>query len=255
MFDFADLLFFFLQGYVVDARIDEFMEEYTVRSGSGEKRTVDGNEIFPFDFDDERATNTTIPFGAVVLADGLEDSDERYFHTAQVMGEHKDGRYKVYFLNDGSFGYVKSNEVTPMPFGVFSSSEDAKLFASCDEFYEVLADNHSEHTLQRQIGDGCITVISWPQEDSEITTLIATYDGQIHMDFNVYSSADIFESNYKHSLVSRLSEEEFEGTETKQTDFHPRGHGRVVNFRHDLMTRPYFGTKYPRSIAEVIDDS
>lgn len=231
------------------------MEEYTVRSSGGEDRKVDGNEIFPFDFDDETPTNNTIPFGAVVLADGLEDAEERYFHSAQVMGEHKDGRYKVYFLNDGSFGYVKSNEVTLMPFGFFSSPEDAKLFASCDEFYEVLADKHSEHTFRRQIGDGCITAISWPREENEITTLIATYDGQIHMDFNVYSSADLFEGNYENSLINKMSDEEFEGTERKQTDFHPRGHGRVVNFRHDLMTRPYFGTKYPRSIAEVVDET
>jgi len=254
----GDKVLFFIEeddhwctGFVVAAKKDEFEEEYAVRSGGGDRRTVDGSDIFPFDFDDETPENNPIPFGSHVLADGLEDVDERYFHPAQVMGEHKDGRLKVYYLNDGSFAYVKPNQITMLPFGVLSSPEDAKLFASCDEFFEMLKDKKSDTTFKRSIGDGCLFTVSWPQEDGDITTFIATYDGQIHMDFNIYSSADVFEEDYKASLVSIMADEEFDGADKKQTDFHPRGHGRVVNFRHDLKSRPYFGTKYPMIIQEV----
>lgn len=223
-----------------------------VVSDNGEQMTVDRSEILKFDYKDDTlsaAKNDAIPFGTMVLADGKEDVDERIFYAAQVIGRHKDGRNKVYYLNDGSFGYVEAHQVTPMSGagGSFKSPSDAKMFSSCDEFYKLVMPGTDGKVFQREIGDGCLMAVTWPMEGSETTTLVATYDGQIHMDYNAYSSVDIFEKRTKASLITMLTDREIDGTDKKQTDFHPRGYGRVINFRHELK-QTNFGTKYPRSI-------
>ena len=229
-------------------------KSYNVRSqGTGQRRTLDSIDVCPFDYDDETPRNTTIPYGTPVLADGLEeDVSERFFHRAQIVGFREDGRYKVYYLGDGSFAYVKPNEVTTTPFGFFKSPEDAKMFPSCEEFFELVKDGNRESLVRMEIGDGCMTVLSWPRENGEIITVVATYDGQIHMDFNAYSSVDIYEENEDESIVTILLDRDIEDTEKTQTDFFPRGYGRVVNFRHDL-DKDYFGTKYPDELMDVTD--
>ena len=243
---------FLLQGYVDRVISDEFDDDsFLVRTArGGEERTLDLSDIIKFDFDDE-TQNISLPFGAMVLADGMEEDDvrERFFHKGQITGRHKDGRYKIYYLDDGSFGYVKPNEVTTQPYGFFQSPEDAKMFDSCEEFFQLVKDRNRGSQYRRELGDGCMTVISWPR-NGEVTTLVATYDGQIHMDFNVYSSVDLYEKNSDNSLVTIMEERDIEETKKIQTDFFPRGHNRVVNFRHDLDA-PYFGTKYPPSMSEI----
>ena len=227
---------------------------FSVRSqGRGERRTLDFGDICPFDYDDETQNNATIPFGTPVLADGREDDvDERYFHKAQIVGFREDGRYRVYYLSDGSFGYLKPNEVATTPFGFFKSPEDAKMYPSCEEFFELVRDRSRESVVRMEIGDGCMAVLTWPRPNNEITTMVATYDGQIHLDFNVYSSAGLYEKNEDRSLVTVLADRDIQDTDKTQTDFFPRGYGRVVNFRHDL-DKTYFGTKYPDTLMDITD--
>ena len=251
-----DLTHFLLQGYVENIIEDEFDDEtlYVVRTaGSGEKVRVDSDDIVPFDFDNDvpPTKNNAIPYGSMVLADGLEeDVNERYFHKAQITGMHKDGRYKIYYLSEGSVAYLKANEVATMPHGSFQSPSDAKMFSSCDEFFDLIKGKKSRSNFRKEIGDGCFVVLSWPRKNGRITTLLATYDGQIHIEFNVYSSVDIYEEKRENSLITNLAENGIAGTDQKQTDLFPRGYGRVVNFREDLE-KPYFGTKYPEAIKEI----
>lgn len=214
----------------------------------GEKKAVERAEIIKFDYENDTpaAEADTIPFGTHVLADSNEDDvDGRFFFVAQILDRHKDGRHKIYFLADGTYDYLSPNQIAPTPFGTFKSPSDAKMFSSCDEFYKQVTGERGRLVYQREIGSGCLAAISWPEEGGEDTTLVATYDGQIHMDFNAYSSASVYETQQKASLVNFLTEQKIEGTDRTQTDFHPRGYGRVINFRHE-SNKDSFLSKYPR---------
>jgi hypothetical protein len=218
----------------------------------GDERRLDRESIIKMDYkglDPTAHENKTFPFGAIVLAEYPTDDEGRVsvFYDGQILGRHKDGRYKVYHLNDGSFSYLLPHQMTYTRNGSFKSPSDAKLFDSCDEFYEMIMSQTNGAVYKRNLGDGCFLTASWLQGDGELTTLIATYDGQIHMDFNAYSSAELYQRRTDTSLITALADEEIEGTDKKQTDFHPRGYGRVVNFQMDL-DQYYFGTKYPRPL-------
>ena len=126
------------------------------------------------------------------------------------------------------------------------------MFPSCEEFFELVRDRSRESVVRMEIGDGCMAVLTWPRPNNEITTMVATYDGQIHLDFNVYSSAGLYEKNEDRSLVTVLADRDIQDTDKTQTDFFPRGYGRVVNFRHDL-DKTYFGTKYPDTLMDITD--
>ena len=115
------LSLFLLQGYVkyiIDDKA-EYEPQYVVVSDNGKQMTVDSYEIHKFDYKNatlSAANNDAISYGMRVLAiDVDDDADETMFFAGQVIGRHKDGRYNVYFLNDGSFGYVAAHHLTQMP--------------------------------------------------------------------------------------------------------------------------------------------
>jgi len=194
----------------------------------------------------------TIPFGTMVLADGEEKLDATIFYSAQIIGTHHDGRYEVYHLSDGSFALLDRKKVVPLLDASFLSPADAKMFSTCTDFEEFLfengfvspfsADSNTTNIFRREVGDGCIVTVSSTQKDDggDDTTIIATYDGQKHLDLNIYSTDH-------SSLMIRLAEQDIPGMQRTQTDSHPRGYGRVISFQEDL-NKAYFGTKYPRSI-------
>jgi len=244
--------------------------QYVAQSDDEEIRTVERNDIIPFDSND--LATGTIPFGTMVLADGEEEGlAERVFYTAQIIGTHKDGRYRVYYLNDGSFAYLDKTKVVPHNLGGgFPSTSDARMFSSCSDFeemfdsedltpkwnedmdddsYDEMDDDSGEAIVfRREIGDGCLVAKSWPLKSGGTTTIVGTYDGQIHVDLNVYTPKEAYKQQKNNfQLVVGLSKRDLDGTERIQTDFHPRGYGRVVNFDQDLQ-KPHFGTKYPRKI-------
>ena len=229
--------------------------QYMALSDDLDSEVVERDDLVKFDYKagvNSEAFQNDIPFGTMVLAadpDVDEDDDFERFFSAQVLERHPDGRYKVYFLVDGSFHYHQPNKIALQPFGTFESPP--KLFSSCDEFYEMVMEAFQTISVQKEIGDGCLAVAYWSHEaDPQATTLLVTYDGQIHMDFNVYSSVETFERMNRKSLIHVLSERNIDGMDQMQTDFFPRGFGKVINFRHDLV-KNYFGTKYPSSLMEV----
>ena len=254
-------LIFPKQGYIEEIYEDaEFDEEplYTVITDAGDEAVLERNELVKFDYTKDvppHADERNITVGTMVLAYAHEKVMDKPFYAGMVVDRHRDGRYKVYFLNDGSFGYLKPNEVAVPEVGLFESAGDARLYDSCEEFYDTIhsTDQGSRMVYRREIGDGCLALVSWPHRDG-LSTLLATYDGQIHIEFNAYNSQTIYERARKkqRALVDLIRDRDIEGMDSKQTDFFPRGFGRVVNFQHDLR-QDYFGTKYPRQIR-VSDD-
>ena len=162
---------FILQGELVRIVEDIATDttRYVVESGEFLMTVVERNRLF--DLSDDALTKGTIPFGSMVLADGEEDMDATVFYHAQVIGTHYDGRYKVYFLNDGSYSLLDRKQVVPLIDASFLSPADAKMFSSCDEFEQFLfksdlvspffvergrgnAKETNTNIFRREVGDG-----------------------------------------------------------------------------------------------------
>jgi hypothetical protein len=213
------------------------------------------------ELNDEMQTKNTIPFGYTVIADGEEKLDIRFWYEGQIIGMNHEGKYKVYFLGSGEISFLDKRQVIQSPGTYLSSlSTDVKAFSTCVDFEQFLSDNKILKIIpngvdiisNQKVGDGCVVLVSFSSSakkeegDDTTTTIIVTYDGRKHIDLNVYST----ENDATVSIANELAlRDDIPGFKRVQNDSHPRGYGRVVTFGEDLL-KPYFGTKYPKSIEE-----
>jgi len=106
------------------------------------------------------------------------------------------------------------------------------------------------------VGDGCIITCFWSGG-----SIVATWDGGTHIDVNFFASLDDPDQNQINSNNNGglFQEELFEhlllrafplSLNLMLRDEHPRGFGRVVNFREELQSMPHWA-----SFGDVVDSS
>jgi len=93
----------------------------------------------------------------------------------------------------------------------------------------------STTSLERHnsIGNGSLLSAKWSEG-----IIIASWDGDSHIDLNIFSS-----SKKNVSLSKRFNEkflQEMNNVNLVARDEHPRGYGHVVNFAEDLINPPYW---------------
>eukprot|EP00536_Pseudo-nitzschia_multiseries_P007751 jgi/Psemu1/256562/estExt_Genewise1Plus.C_1850026 len=242
-------------------------DNYIIQEGNGNygyEYNLKRRGVILYDTEAMLASNDTIPFGSMVLADGDENlEDAQFFYDAQIIGLLDDGRYKVYYLDDGTSAILDRTKVVVKPTPSFSSPAEAKLFSSCTEFHDFLFGDGEKQTeysvfpkkldsnrniFEREVGDGCLVAVSWDLGNgTQPTTAIVTYDGQIHIEFNAFQPNG--DGGGSENFLESVSTLIIPQMKVIQNDSHPRGYGRVVNFKKDLEN-PHFGTKYPKPMDE-----
>jgi len=246
--------------WVVGDVLDIINEEYIIAEGDGYQHTAKLKHMIPYDVEAILASDDVIPFGSIVMADDNEeqDGDLQFFYEAQIIDQLDDGRYKVYYLTDGVAALLNREQVVRKPTRSFSSPAEAKLFSSCAEFHDLLfgsdekpfeycvfprEENPNRKIFRREVGDGCLVTVSWGGGNgNKPNTIIASYDGQIHVAFNAFEPEG--DSDGSGEFLKSLSSLRIPGMKSIQNDSHPRGYGRVVNFKEDLE-KNYFGTQFP----------
>ena len=146
-------------------------KEYGVRcDGKSSNKTirVERSGLVKVKRQENISPKDTIPFGSIVLAADLTEklATPRWYE-GQVIGMTRDGRYKVYFLSDGTVAKLdRSYVVSNFDAGSsLRSTTETKAFSSCDDFGQYLLELNialfsfdNVESFNKTVGEGCVKI-------------------------------------------------------------------------------------------------
>ncbi|KAL7575289.1 hypothetical protein ACA910_001814 [Epithemia clementina (nom. ined.)] len=166
-------------------------------------------------------------------------SGEAWYHGV-VTVIHNDGTYQVQAF-DGDVFILRREHLVRFTEELLAQEEPVRVDALKKSFEGAL--HHldplqvSHRSQWRSVGDGCIFTGLFAGGG-----IVASWDGRIHIDVNIF-----LEGETGHQQAAEAVEEilfnAIPNLSRIQYDLHPRGFGRVVNFKQDLESMVWFGAE------------